>query len=249
MRKGAPAMPDIRAVLFDLYGTLIHVRTDEEDLTRLWKPLSLFYAYHGALYTPQELRKAYREGVRQTEATARAHTGVDDPEIRLEDVFRALFMEKGARVTPETLRCVGGMFRACSTDIAQLYPGAGQLIDDLRAAGKTVVLLSNAQRIFTEPEMRMLGLYDRFDKVYISSDWGVKKPAAEYFQYALRALDLPPEQVAMVGNSTHDDMRTAHALGLHTCHLNTDNEPTPDFCDLALTGADYAAVRRWLLGK
>ena len=241
-------MPDIRAVLFDLYGTLIHVHTDEDDLTRLWKPLSLFYAYHGAVYQPAELRKAYRAGVEEAEATARAHTGNDAPEIRLEDVFSTLFLQKGARVSPETLRCVGGMFRACSTDIVQAYPGAGQLIDDLRAAGKKVMLLSNAQRIFTEPEMRMLGLYDRFDKVYISSDWGVKKPTAEYFQYALRALGLPPEQVAMVGNSTHDDMRTAHALGLRTCHLNTDNEPTPGFCDLALSGADSAAVRRWVLG-
>ena len=55
---------DVAAVCFDLYGTLIRIRTDEEDLTRLWKPLCYFYAYQGAAYdSPEALRTAYRQAV------------------------------------------------------------------------------------------------------------------------------------------------------------------------------------------
>ena len=63
---------DVAAVCFDLYGTLIRIRTDEEDLTRLWKPLCYFYAYQGAAFdSPEALRTAYRQAVEAEEAAAR----------------------------------------------------------------------------------------------------------------------------------------------------------------------------------
>src|SRR5699024_11506506 len=89
---------------------------------------------------------------------------------------------------------------------------------------------------------------DRFDAIRISSDWGVKKPDPAYFRTLLDRLQLPPHQVLMVGNSARDDIAPARALGLRTCYLNTDAEPVRPACDLALDGADYAALRRALLG-
>ncbi|MCD8336280.1 MAG: hypothetical protein LUD18_03225 [Lachnospiraceae bacterium] len=44
--------------IFDLYGTLVDIHTDE-NLPELWKKLSLFYGYYGAHYTPDELRMAW----------------------------------------------------------------------------------------------------------------------------------------------------------------------------------------------
>ena len=240
---------DVSAVCFDLYGTLIRIRTDEEDLRRLWQPLRYVYAYRRAAYgSPQALRAAYREAVEAEEAAARRHTGRDLVEIRLETVFESLFRQKGVAPTEEMTRAVGRMFRACSTDWAEAYPGAAALLDDLRAAGKGVYLLSNAQRIFTQPELEMTGLLGRFDDIRISSDWGVKKPDPAYFHTLLDRLDLPAHRVLMVGNSARDDIAPARALGLRTCYLNTDAEPVRPPCDLALEGADYAALRRALLG-
>ena len=45
--------------VFDLYGTLIDIRTDEEDL-RAWEKLALLFRYHGADYEAAELRGAYK---------------------------------------------------------------------------------------------------------------------------------------------------------------------------------------------
>lgn len=45
--------------IFDLYGTLVDIRTDEEK-PGLWEKLALFYAYYGAQYKPDELRNSYR---------------------------------------------------------------------------------------------------------------------------------------------------------------------------------------------
>lgn len=46
--------------IFDLYGTLVDIRTDE-DKAELWERLSLFYAYYGAKYAPDELKRSYRD--------------------------------------------------------------------------------------------------------------------------------------------------------------------------------------------
>ena len=182
------------------------------------------------------------------EAAARRRSNRDLVEIRLETVFDSLFRRKGVSPPAALIQTVGQMFRACSTDWAEAYPGAAALLEALRAAGKGVYLLSNAQRVFTQPELEMTGLLDRFDAIRISSDWGVKKPDPAYFRTLLDRLQLPPHQGLMVGNSARDDIAPARALGLRTCYLNTDAEPVCPACDLALDGADYAALRRALLG-
>ena len=50
------------------------------------------------------------------------------------------------------------------------------LLDTLKAKGKKIFLLSNAQRSFTMNEMNMLGLTPYFDGIFISSDREVSKP-------------------------------------------------------------------------
>ena len=39
--------------VFDLYGTLVDIHTEEND-AKVWEKLSLFYGFYGALYDPQE---------------------------------------------------------------------------------------------------------------------------------------------------------------------------------------------------
>ena len=140
------------------------------------------------------------------------------------------------------------MLRACSTDVSELYPGAVEMLKTFRAAGKRVFLLSNAQRLFTEPEMKRLGLWKCFDKIFISSDWGVKKPDPAYFQLALDAAGTPPERCLMTGNSPQDDMEPARRLGLRTCFLDTDQVKDRPACDLYCDGADYATLLHAVLG-
>lgn len=111
-------METIRAVVFDLYGTLIRIHTDEEDLERVWKPLTFYYGYHGAKYSsPDQLRRAYRAEVCRRQRAADARFGPGCGEVALEQVLEALFRKKGAPwVTGEMVRGAGMLLRACSTD-------------------------------------------------------------------------------------------------------------------------------------
>ena len=69
--------------VFDLYGTLIEMRTDEEELP-FWAKMAELYAVYGADYTAAGLRKEYKRLCKEEECKLIAETGCRIPEIKLE---------------------------------------------------------------------------------------------------------------------------------------------------------------------
>lgn len=60
--------------IFDLYGTLVDIHTDEEK-PELWEKLAQFYGYYGAAYTAQKLKNAYARLTGQKEDVLRQEMG------------------------------------------------------------------------------------------------------------------------------------------------------------------------------
>ncbi len=79
-------MKNYQNYIFDLYGTLLDIRTDEDD-PLLWDRMASLYSCCGADYSPDALKVAYhRIAVEEQEKLGR-ESGVQYPEIKLEDVF------------------------------------------------------------------------------------------------------------------------------------------------------------------
>ncbi len=219
--------------IFDLYGTLVDIRTDEEQRA-LWNKMSLFYGYYGAVYTPETLKRHYLAYVAEAEKagkeTGTAHAQVHYtheayPEIPLEKVFRALYTGKGIDPSDELVLHTGQMFRVFSTHHIRLYAGAKEVLQALRDAGRSVYLLSNAQRIFTEYELRYLQIYDCFDGILISSDYGVRKPDERFFRLLLDTYRIRPETALMIGNDLDNDIAGAKKAGMDTFYLHSAISP------------------------
>ena len=70
-------------------------------------------------------------------------------------------------------------------------------------------LLSNAQKIFTEYEMRALDIANYFDGIFISSEHGVKKPDIRFFEKLLETYGICREQAIMIGNDGICDIEGA----------------------------------------
>ena len=51
----------------------------------------------------------------------------------------------------------------------------------------------------------------------------------------------------MVGNSIHDDVEPARALGMRTCFLNTDGLNEVPECDIVCEDADYEKLLQTIL--
>ncbi|MCH5253591.1 MAG: HAD family hydrolase [Lachnospiraceae bacterium] len=217
-----------RNYIFDLYGTLVDIRTDEEQQL-LWNKMSLFYGYYGADYTPKELHENYRslilakEKAEEKQQVHYAHEAY--PEISIEEVFDELYRKKGICPSKELVLHTGQMFRVYSTHHIRLYAGARELLEKLRGSGGRVYLLSNAQRIFTEYELRYLQIYDCFDGILISSDHGVKKPDEKFFGILFDKYQIKPEESLMIGNDLDSDIAGAKQAGMDTFYIHSGISP------------------------
>ena len=179
--------------IFDLYGTLVDIHTDETKI-EVWEKMALFYGYYGAYYTAEELRQTYRELTQEAEKEALRHDSHESfPELQIEDVFLELFRRKGADVLKETAVYAGQFFRVLTTEYIRLYDGTRELLEALKASGGSLYLLSNAQRIFTAYEMKALDIFRYFDGIYISSSYGVKKPDLRFFELLIEKEKIKRE--------------------------------------------------------
>ncbi len=236
--------------IFDLYGTLVDIHTDE-GILELWEALSGIYRAAGADYSPRELQRAYLDTVGELERgmePIRTDAHEAHPEIKLELVFQRLYSSRGVEVSREKAVDTGREFRRLSTMYIRLYPGAAELLRQLRPHGR-VWLLSNAQSIFTMDELSRLGITDLFDGIYLSSDYGVKKPDRRFFDVLLKARSIDPREGVMIGNDGLCDIDGARAAGLSTVYIRSNlspREPDPD-ADFLLTGPDYDRLKAFLL--
>lgn len=238
--------------IFDLYGTLVDIRTDENKAV-VWEKLSMFYGYYGAAYTPSQLKAAYEKLVKEALPEAAAGNGAAHeafPELKLENVFQALFENRGVCADLRLAVCAGQFFRILSTEYLRLYEGTEKMLKTLKTAGKKLYLLSNAQRIFTEYEMKALNIYPLFDEIFISSDFGFKKPDSRFFEALLFQCGLSPEASIMIGNDGICDIAGAKAAGLHSLYIHSNLSPKEDrpMADIVLEKVDMAAVAEILLG-
>lgn len=226
-------MKSYQNYIFDLYGTLVDIWTDEND-PHLWEQMASLYSCCGADYSAEALKVAYHRIAVDEQEKLGAATGCHYPEIKLENVFLRLYQEapvrhkagltfRGRKEQALWLSMIANSFRCLSTRRFRLYPRVKDVLTAIRAQGHPLYLLSNAQRCFTMPELEKLGIVDYFDAIYLSSDYGMAKPEAAFMETMLREQNLRAEDCVMIGNDWRSDMAVAAKCGVDGIFLNTDH--------------------------
>ncbi len=214
--------------IFDLYGTLIDINTDEWS-AQLWKKMAILYGYYGASYTFKELGREYGRLVdKEKRAAHRRHPEYEVIDIQIEKVFRRLFTQKGVKTKKATVLEICEVFRCFSTKYIKLYDGVVDLLDAIKANGGRIYLLSNAQRSFTENELNMLGLTPYFDGIVISSDEECSKPDAHYYQILFDRYGLKNKDSVMIGNDFRSDIGGAADFGIDSLYIHQSISPAID---------------------
>ena len=212
-------------LIFDLYGTLVDIHTEENDL--VWEKTAFYFGFYGARYSPEELKTAFRAELNRREA-GEGQSYECFPDIPFEQVMESLFRAKGVTENAEALgKNAAQLFRICSLDYVNLYPGTLEALKQLREKGFRLWLLSNAQRVFTEYELRHLGLGEQLDGIYISSDYRCRKPDTRFFNALVDEQKLDKDKCLMIGNDIRTDIGGAKAAGLATFYMHTNLTP-PD---------------------
>ena len=212
-------------LVFDLYGTLVDIHTEEDAL--VWEKTALYFGFYGAHYTGEELKTAFQAAMRRREAQA-GQSYECFPDIPFEQVMAELFRAKGIEENADALGInPAQLLRISSIEYVKLYPDVLEALAKLREKGCRLWLLSNAQRIFTAYELRHLGLGAQLDGIYISSDYGCRKPDVRFYQALLTEQKLDVKKCLMIGNDRETDIAGAKAAGMDTLYMHTNLTP-PD---------------------
>lgn len=210
-------------LIFDLYGTLVDIHTEESAI--VWEKTAFFFSFHGASYTGPELSERFQSAMTDRKAQA----GQDYecyPDIPMEEVFAQLFRQKGiCDNAPELGIQALELFRVSSLEYIRLYPGVAEALARLREKGFRLWLLSNAQAVCTRGELRLTGLDNAFDGIYLSSDYVCRKPDRRFFDALLQGNNLNPSRCLMIGNDRDTDIAGAKARGLAMLYLHTNLTP------------------------
>ena len=228
--------------IFDLYGTLIDIRTDEST-PLFWSKVTDYYTAHGAKYTPAELRSRYYRYCKKEklkELLRRPYNRYID--IELLHVFKRLYRHYGIIPTKKLLDETARTFRLNSIKHIRLYDGVRELLVYLKESKRKIYLLSNAQRSFTLPELEEVGILPYFDGILISSDMRVTKPSPIFFRALLKKYSLDPKDCVMIGNDKNSDMQGAKNVGIDGIYIHQDISP-----DVA-EGEEIACVYRVMDG-
>ena len=183
----------VRALIFDLDGTLIDSKLDLalsvnaaiEHMGRAILAHETIYGYVGD-GAPLLLRRALGEGVTDAEV----------------DEGLGFFLS---------------YYRAHMLDNTVTYPGVREGLDLLK--GRSMAVLTNKPARFSQRILDGLGLTGYFRFVYGGNSFQTKKPDPLGANTVLRELGAAPQEAMMVGDSDVD-VRTARNAGMWACGVS-----------------------------
>lgn len=222
----------IKGILFDLYGTLIDIETDE-SLDEIYRVIAHYLTYHGVYLHRWEVRERYYQVMKQ-QKEARCE---EYPEIDVEAIWNQLLMQEGIKssvLRGQLAKVIAHIYRGISRSRLQLYPGVKKVLNELQA-DYHLALISDAQSCYALPEIRAVGLDGYFNPIVISSHYGFRKPDSRLFQKALDNMKLKPEEVIWVGNDMFRDIFGANLLGIRNIFIDS-NQGAKSYKDVV---ADY----------
>jgi putative hydrolase of the HAD superfamily len=187
----------IRAVLFDLYDTLLYLDAPAVAESRR--------------------RLAVRAGVDPDAWAALWRNNVLDRMLgklgSLEDEIRTMLHQLGADPAPALVDELAETETTGWTRAVTLYPETVPALTALRARGLLLGLISNCS-VQAGAVLERIGLARHFDAVALSCDLGVVKPDPAIFAHACQQLRVAPAESMFVADGAFTELDAARALGM-----------------------------------
>lgn len=224
----------IRAVLFDLGGTLMYSRDPWEPiLDRAYQALAESLCAEGFNLDRFNLPKTVRYHLDRYFARREK----DLFETTYLAVLRELLVENGfSKVGDKSIRRALDAFYAHTQPNWLLEEDALLTLRTLEAGGYRLGMISNAgdnQDVFQLVDRFKIEPF--FDFILTSAACSYRKPHPRIFELALAHWNIPAHEIAMVGDSLEADIKGAHSLGLfsvwitrHVSKIARPPEVSPD---------------------
>jgi len=228
---------EIRALLFDVNGTLIDIETDEW-MEEAYRAVAHFLTYQGIALHRGEVRDLYFQIMKEQFAASKELYPEFDVVAVWREVLRRYSTEYTRSLGPRKLLpmplFLAELQRGISRKRLVAFPQTQEMLAQMKTRYRLAVV-SDAQSAYGLPELRAAGLAGYFASVIVSGDYGYRKPDARLFQAALTALQVSPEEAIFVGNDRFRDVFGARQVGMKTIlfcpHGNSGGslETEPDY--------------------
>lgn len=192
-------MTDIKAVVFDLYGTLLYRSAKTNPYTKLFTDIGL--------RTSEEFMRARR--------------------IALTEDFNDI-TSLVKRLKPEVQMDLLPYQQEVEKEIAAVmcYAETRKVLDELRKRDIPLGLLSNVASPYKKPFFD-LGLHEYFAEVLFSCEIGLRKPNPFIYQKMIQMFHVQSAQILMIGDTIPTDIQGPQSVGMNALHLDRKNN-TPD---------------------
>lgn len=218
----------LRAVIFDIYRTVLEVGPPPVDAAERWAVL-----WRDVLGgTPRLGLAEFGAGCERVvarEHSAARETGIVYPEVHWPDVVGEVVPELAAKL--EAVRA-DFMFRQTALwHTVRLMAGAGETLRAARDRGWRLGIASNAQPYTLRELAEALAEAGLSPGIFVpelsfwSFEHGFSKPDPHVFRLLtarLRALGVSPEETLMIGDRLDNDIAPARAQGWRTWQLRTE---------------------------
>lgn len=218
------ASMEIRAVAFDVNGTLVRILTDE-GMEQIFRAAAHYLSYQGIHLGRYQVRELYFRIMQEQLRTSPE----EYPEFDAAGIWRSIIDEHktdfthtlGADKLAQMPLFLTEMSRGISRRRLQLYPHVREVLNILRGR-YPLALVTDAQTAYARGELHRVGLLDYFDPIVVSGDHGFRKPDRRLFQLALDRLGVAPENAMYVGNDMYRDIFGARQAGMWTVMFDSD---------------------------
>ena len=209
----------IRAVIFDLWNTLIY---DDPEISEQRNQLRIRSAKEtlatlGHAYDVVDIEAAFLAAGTEL---ARIHETERDISMRGRTILylRHLDGELAERLDGDAwLRLDEALLTPALTHRPPMLPGAVELVAALKLSGLRVGLISNAgitPGVVLGRIMDDMGLGQHFDLTIFSDEVELSKPSPAIFAHALDELGLAPDEAVFVGDQPVLDVQGARRAGM-----------------------------------
>ncbi|HEY3422688.1 MAG TPA: HAD family hydrolase [Methanocellaceae archaeon] len=224
----------IKAVISDIYTTLIDIKTDESN-PDIYSRLASYLKYQGVYLSADELKWFFFEKkAMQKKASTEEYPEVDYRSIWQDILHENLYRPSGERsdgsaFVPDIIR----LHRSLSVEKIKLYRGVFETLDRLKQRYR-LGIVSDSQPDHAYPELQMLGIHGFFNAIIVSAEHGYRKPDVRLFEECLGRLGVTPSESVYLGNDTFRDVKGAKDAGMKAVLIMTkygqkSGNATPDF--------------------
>ena len=214
-------MEQIKAITFDLDGTLAYGALDSEKYEKALIDYLKEIGYSGERAKLNKARQAMLEKMRKSQAR--------NIELRFDLLYSNLLYELGLEITQERLDHIEDLYNRFYR--IEIFPGVKEMLENLSGKYK-LSIVANAITNVSKLALQKLDLVKYFDYIVLSRDLGVRKPDLEIFVYALRSMWVKGSETVHVGDSLEDDVQGGKNAGMKTVWIKGNEEVTnihPDY--------------------